>query len=51
MKPIRRILVAVKNPAARVLPAVNKAAQIAKGLHAQLTLFHDIVTLMYAEAL
>ena len=32
MQPIRRILVAVKNPAARALPAVNKAAQIAKGL-------------------
>jgi universal stress protein E len=51
MQPIRRILVAVKNPAARVLPAVNKAAQIAKGLHAQLTLFHDIATPLYAEAL
>ena len=35
MQPIRRILVAVKNPAARALPAVNKAAQIAKGLFAQ----------------
>ena len=51
MRPIRRILVAVKNPAARVLPAVNKAAQIAKGLNAQLTLFHDIATPVYAEAL
>ena len=40
MQPIRHILVAVKNPSARVLPAVNKAAQIAKGLKAQLTLFH-----------
>ena len=51
MIPIRLILGAVKNPAARVLPAVNKAAQIAKGLHAQLTLFHDIATPLYAEAL
>lgn len=51
MQPIRRILVAVKNPAARTLPAVNKAAQIAKGLGAQLTLFHDIATPLYAEAL
>jgi universal stress protein E len=51
MQPIRRILVAVKNPAARTLPAVNKAAQIAKGLGAQLTLFHDIATPVYAEAL
>jgi universal stress protein E len=51
MQPIRRILVAVKDPAARALPAVNKAAQIAKGLGAQLTLFHDIATPLYAEAL
>ena len=51
MQPIRRILVAVKNPAARTLPAVNKAAQIAKGLGAQLTLFHDIATPLYTEAL
>ena len=51
MQPIRRILVAVKDPAARALPAVNKAAQIAKGLNAQLTLFHDIATPLYAEAL
>ena len=51
MQPIRRILVAVKNPGARTLPAVNKAAQIAKGLDAQLTLFHDIATPLYAEAL
>ena len=51
MQPIRRILVGVKNPAARALPAVNKAAQIAKGLGAQLTLFHDIATPLYAEAL
>jgi len=51
MQPIRRILVAIKNPAGRALPAVNKAAQIAKGLNAQLTLFHDIATPLYAEAL
>ena len=51
MQPIRRILVAVKDPGARELPAVNKAAQIAKGLNARLTLFHDIATPLYAEAL
>jgi universal stress protein E len=51
VKPIRRILVGIKNPAARSLPALNKAAQIAKGLGAQLTLFHDIATPLYAEAL
>jgi universal stress protein E len=33
------------------LPAVNKAAQIAKGLGAHLTLFHDIATPLYAEAI
>lgn len=51
MQHIRRILVAVKDPTARALPAVNKAAQIAKGLKAQLTLFHDIATPVYAESL
>jgi universal stress protein E len=51
MQPIRRILVAVKDPGARVVPAVNKAAQIAKGLNSRLTLFHDIATPLYAEAL
>jgi universal stress protein E len=51
MQPIRRILVAIKDPAARSLPALNKAAQIAKGLGAQLTLFHDIATPVYAEAM
>jgi universal stress protein E len=51
MQPIRRILVAVKDPTARALPALNKAAQIATGLGAQLTLFHDIATPLYAEAL
>src|SRR3954468_19538247 len=51
MQPIRRILVAIKDPGARALPAVNKAAQIAKGLNAQLTLFHDIATPVYAESL
>lgn len=51
MKPMKRILVAIKDPAARALPALNKAAQLAKGLGAQLTLFHDIATPIYAEAL
>ena len=51
MQHIRRILVAVKDPQARALPAVHKAAQIAKGFGAQLTLFHDIATPLYAEAL
>src|SRR3954454_17753417 len=33
------------------MSTVNKAAQIAKGLGAHLTLFHDIATTLYAEAL
>jgi universal stress protein E len=42
MRRIRRILVAVKNPARESLPAVSKAAQLARGLNAQLILFHAI---------
>jgi universal stress protein E len=41
---IRRILVAVKNPSAAALPAVNKAAQLAKALGADLTLFQALST-------
>ena len=36
MRRIRRILVAVKEPAARALPAVAKAAQLARALDAEL---------------
>jgi universal stress protein E len=39
---IRRILVAVKNPAAKTLPAVLKAAQLAKAFGAELILFQSI---------
>ena len=38
-----------QEPRCAQLPAVNKAAQIAKGLGAQLTLFHDIATPLYAR--
>jgi universal stress protein E len=41
---IRRILVAVKNPSAAALPAVSKAAQLAKALGAELTLFQALST-------
>jgi universal stress protein E len=41
---IRRILVAVKNPSAAALPAVSKAAQLAKALGAELTLFQAVST-------
>src|SRR5215469_6525804 len=40
MRPIRRILVAVKDPTARALPALEKAGQLARALDAELVLFH-----------
>jgi universal stress protein E len=39
---IRNILVAVKDPASRALPAVGKAAKLAKAFNARLDLFHGI---------
>ena len=42
MRRIRRILVAVKDPAVRSLPALAKAAQLARALGAELVLFHAI---------
>ena len=49
MATIRRILVAVKDPASRSQPAVAKAAQIAKSLGAHLELFHAMTRPIYAE--
>lgn len=49
MHDIRRILVAVKNPAAKTLPAVLKAAQLAKSFGAQLMLFQSIALPIYVE--
>lgn len=40
MPPIRRILVAVKNPRQKSFPALTKAAALARSLDAQLELFH-----------
>ncbi|MCB1623244.1 MAG: universal stress protein, partial [Pseudomonadales bacterium] len=51
MRPIKRILVAVKDPVATSLPAVAKATQLAVGLGAELILFHDIATPLYADML
>lgn len=51
MRPIKRILVAVKDPTAKSLPAVAKATQLATGLGAELVLFHDIATPLYADML
>jgi universal stress protein E len=50
MQPIRRILVAVKNPQGKASPAVIKAAQLAQALGASVELFHAIVTPMYVDA-
>ena len=50
MRPIRRILVAVKDPAARTLPAVQNAAQLARACGAHLELFHAISTPLYIDA-
>jgi nucleotide-binding universal stress UspA family protein len=39
MRPIRRILAAVKDPTAKALPALEKARQLARALDAELVLF------------
>jgi universal stress protein E len=49
MKPIRRILVGIKDPGARSLPAVAKAVQLAESLGAGLELFHAIADPVAAE--
>jgi universal stress protein E len=48
---IRRILVAVRNPVAGRLPAVAKAAQLARALGVELVLFHAISAPQYLNAL
>ncbi|HKZ74881.1 MAG TPA: universal stress protein [Steroidobacteraceae bacterium] len=50
MRAVRRILVAVKDPESRSLPAVAKAAQLARAFGARLELFHGITTPLYADA-
>lgn len=47
MRSIRRILVAIKDPSARSLPAVDKAIQLASAFGATLELFHGIATHVY----
>jgi universal stress protein E len=49
MRPIRRILVAIKDPAARMPAAAAKAAQLARPLGAELVLFHAISTPLYLK--
>jgi len=47
---IRRILVAVKDPTAKALPALEKAGQLARALDAELVLFHAIAEPLDLEA-
>jgi nucleotide-binding universal stress UspA family protein len=49
MKPIRRILIAVKNPDSRRQPGVDKAIRIAKLLGASVELFHAISSPVFLE--
>src|SRR5258708_7186330 len=50
MPAIHRILVAVKELDGKALPAVLKAAQLARALGASLELFHGMTTPLYADA-
>jgi universal stress protein E len=49
MRPVRRILVAIKDCEAKSPPALVKAAQMAKAFGAQLELFHGISTPLYVD--
>ena len=49
MHSVRRILVAVKDPRSKLLPAVMKAAQLARAWGAELELFHGITTTVYTD--
>jgi universal stress protein E len=49
MKPIRRVLVGVKNPAGRSSPAVAKAGRLAEAFGAELTLFHALAMPVAAD--
>jgi universal stress protein E len=51
VRAIHRILVAVKDPGARSLPAVTKATQLARALGAELELFHAIDSPLYTDML
>jgi universal stress protein E len=50
MQPLRRILVAIKDPSARSMPAVKKAAQLARAAGAQLELFHSLSQTVLVDA-
>jgi universal stress protein E len=48
-RPVRRILVAVKDPGAPASPALAKAAQLARAFGAELQLFHALTMTLYAD--
>jgi universal stress protein E len=50
MRSIRKILVAIKDPCAKSLPALDKAAQLAQAFEAELELFHGITEPLSFEA-
>ena len=49
MRAIRRILVAIKDPEAKSLPSVAKAAQLASALGARIELFHALDVPLYVD--
>jgi len=51
MQPLKKILVAIKDLDARSMPAVRKAAQLAKASAATLELFHSLSDTILVEAL
>ncbi len=51
MQNVKRILVAIKDPGARTLPAVRKAAQLARAFGAELELFHSLSQTILIDAL
>jgi universal stress protein E len=51
MKPLKRVLVAIKDPSARTMPAVRKAAQLARASGTTLELFHALSETVLVDAL
>ncbi len=49
MSPIRRILIAIKDPWARAIPALDKATQLARALGARVQLFHALSDPVYID--
>src|SRR5262245_21414265 len=47
MRTVRRVLVAIKDPQARTLAAVDRAVQLARALDAEIQLFHALSTPIY----